>query len=291
MIKFKSTESLFARIRENLSSYTALGLIDEGKFFFEVKWFISKLGISMYELDDDVITLKDYRAEIPCNFYLLESAWLCDRNNSVSKKVDNFQGKVVIYTENTCEKVILPSCNSSCGEKVIDKITVKEYVQTNSPWETTYNTPVLLTLGDKVTKQLCSKDCLNLNIANNSDISIKRQGRSYYLYSNLKEPKIYLRYYCYPTDEETGLPLIPDEAIIEKALEDHLMYYFFKNLWLNDDNPNVTQKISMLKQESIVSMNEAEYYVKLPSFNEMIATARRQRARYATYESQNTRHY
>src|SRR6187399_2818458 len=127
-MKLKSTESLFARIRENLSSYTALGLIDEGKFFFEVKWFISKLGITMYELDEDVLTLKDFKAEIPCNFYLLESAWLCNKNNSVSRKVDNFQGKVVIYTEKTCEKVVEPSCLSSCSEKVLEKITLKEYV-------------------------------------------------------------------------------------------------------------------------------------------------------------------
>lgn len=290
-MKFKSTESLFARIRENLSSYTALGMIDEGKFFFEVKWFISHLGISMYEIDEDVLKLENHKAEMPCNFYLLESAWLCNRSGAVSKKVDNFQGKVVIYTENTCEKVVQSSCASSCNEKVLDKITLKEYVQTDGYQEITYRNPVLLALGNKLTKQVCAKDCQNLFSTNENDISILRQGKSYWLHSSLKDPTIYLRYWAYPTDEETGLPLIPDEPIIEKALENHLMLYFFKNLWLNDDNPNVQQKIGFLTPEAEKSMAEAEYFVKLPSFNQMIQVARRQRTRYQTYELQSLRHY
>lgn len=290
-MKFKSTESLFARIRENLSSYTALGLIDEGKFFFEVKWFINRLGISMYEMDEDMIDLKDFKGELPCNFYLLDSAWLCTRNNSVSKAVDNFQGKTVIYTQTTCEKAIIPSCSDSCQkEQLFDKITVKEYVQTE-PYIRNYIEPRLLQLGNKVSDGVCTKNCPNLFTSSTYDISIKRRGNSYFLLSNLKEPSIYLRYYAYPTDEETGLPLIPDEPIIEKALENHLMLYFFKNLWLNDDNPNVQQKIAFLKPEADISMTDAEYFVKLPQFSEMINVAKRQRQRYQTYESQNRRHY
>jgi len=290
-MKFKSTESLFARIRENLSSYTALGLIDEGKFFFEVKLFINKLGISMYEMDEDIIHLKDFKGEMPCNFYLLDSAWLCSRNNSSTKTIDNFQGKTVIYTQNTCEKVIVPSCSDSCQkEQVFDRITVKEYVQTQ-PYERQYIQPRLLTLGNKISDGVCTKECPNLFVSSESDISIKRRGNSYFLLSNLKEPSIYLKYYAYPTDEETGLPLIPDEPIIEKALEDRLLVYFFKNLWLNDDNPNVQQKLGFLTPIANESMAEAEYFVKMPSFQSMINTTIRQRKRYTTYESQYRFHY
>lgn len=290
-MKLKSTEPLFARIRENLSSYTALGMIDEGKFFFEVKLFISKLGISMYEYEEDLIHLKNFKGELPCNFYMLESAWLCSRDNVYQKPIDNFQGKTVIYTQNTCEKVIVPSCSSDCQkEQVFDRITVKEYVQT-SPYEYRYVKPQLLYLTNKISDNVCKKDCPNLFTASEHDISIKRRGNSYYLLSSLKEPSIYVKYYAYPTDEETGLPMIPDEPIIEKALEDRLMVYFFKNLWLNDDNPNVQQKLNYLTPIANESMAEAEYFVKLPTFSQTIQTALRQRARYATYEQQSTRHY
>lgn len=290
-MKLKSTEPLFARIRENLSSYTALGMIDEGKFFFEVKLFISKLGISMYEYEEDLIHLKNFKGELPCNFYMLESAWLCSRDNVYQKPIDNFQGKTVIYTQNTCEKVIVPSCSSDCQkEQVFDRITVKEYVQTN-PYEYRYVKPQLLYLTNKISDNVCKKDCPNLFTASEHDISIKRRGNSYYLLSSLKEPSIYVKYYAYPTDEETGLPMIPDEPIIEKALEDRLMVYFFKNLWLNDDNPNIQQKLNYLTPIANESMAEAEYFVKLPTFSQTIQTALRQRARYATYEQQSTRHY
>lgn len=288
---FISTESMFSRIRENLSSYTAAGVLDVGKFFFEIKWFINRLGISMYEIDEDVLHLKEYRHELPCNFYLLESAWLCNKNGSTTKKIDNFQGKVVVYTEKTCEKVILPSCSTpNCNEKVLDKITTKEYVQTNQPFESTYYRPTLLKLGNKLTKKVCAKDCLNLFSESEDDISILQRGSSYYLYSSLKEPTIYIRYYSYPTDEETGLPLIPDEPIIEKALEKHLIHYFFQNLWLNGDDPNVQQKIAALKAEANEALADAISYVKLPNFQDIINTARRQRTRFATYEQISGRH-
>jgi len=289
-MNFKSTESLFSRIRENLSSYSSAGVMDVGKFYFEVKWFIQHLGIEMYELDEDVLHLVNHRAEMPCNFYLLEGAYLCHGKHE-AKSIDNFQGKTVIYTEKTCEKVVEASCNSSCGEKVLDKITTKEYVNTGDAYNYTWHTPVLMTLGNKLTKQVCAKDCKNLFCTTGSDISILRQGQSHYLVSSLKDPTIYIRYYSYPVDELTGLPLIPDEPIIEKALENHLMFYFFKNLWLNGDDPNVQQKISFLKVEANESMAEAEYYSKLPTFNAMVQLTRRNRKRNATYEVMNTRHF
>jgi hypothetical protein len=290
-MKFKSTDEIFSRIRENLSSYTAAGVLDVGKFFFEIKWFINKLGIEMYELDEDVLNLKDYKHEMPCNFYLLESAWLCDKNGSQSKKVDNFQGKTVIYTEKTCEKVILPSCSTpNCDERVLDKITTKEYVQTDGAYENTYNNLRLLALGNKLTKQVCAEKCKNLFHTSDEDISILRRGSTYQLISSLKEPTIYIKYYAYPIDEETGMPLIPDEPIIEKALENHLMHYFFKNLWLNGDDANVQQKIGALKVDAEQSLAEAISYSKLPTFTQMITTARRQRRRYDIYEQTSRRH-
>ena len=146
-------------------------------------------------------------------------------------------------------------------------------------------------LGNKITDGVCTKNCPNLFVSSDHDISIKRRGNAYYLLSNIKEPSIYLRYYSYPSDEETGLPLIPDEPIIEKALEDRLMVYFFKNLWLNDDNPNVQQKLGFLTPLANESMAEAEYFSKLPTFQQMINTTLRQRNRYASYEVQGTRHY
>lgn len=286
----KSTDTLFARIRESLSSYSAVGQLDTASFFFEVKLFISRLGISMYEIDDDVLHLSNYSHELPCNFYQLESAWLCDKHNSSTKTVDNFQGKIVTYTEKTCEKVILPSCESSCDEKVLDKVTIKEYVRSGKPSETTFRQPRLLSLGSKLTSQYCSKDCQNLFITSQDDISILRRGKSLHLFSSLSEPTIYIRYYAYPIDEDSGLPLIPDEPILERALEDHIKFIFFENLWLNGDDPNVQQKIGYLREKANQSMGDAESFVKLPTFNKMIQLIRRTRRSKFVYQQIDKRH-
>ena len=44
--KLISTDQLFAKIEDQLNSYVANGILDVGRFYNEVKWFIQKLGIA-----------------------------------------------------------------------------------------------------------------------------------------------------------------------------------------------------------------------------------------------------
>ncbi|WP_159308869.1 hypothetical protein, partial [Klebsiella pneumoniae] len=74
----------------------------------------------------------------------------------------------------------------------------------------------------------------------------------------MKKPVIYLKYYKYPVDLETGLPLISEQPIIQKALEYHLMYYFFYMAWLNNDDANIERKVKDLEQKSIQYLAEAK---------------------------------
>ena len=67
------TDQLFAKIEDQLNSYTTNGLLDTGRFFSEVKLIINKLGIAAYDMTEAIVTLENHKAALPCNFYLLDS--------------------------------------------------------------------------------------------------------------------------------------------------------------------------------------------------------------------------
>lgn len=289
-----STEELFGKIQENLSSYTANGLLDIGRFYSEINLIINKLGIAAYTMKDAIVKLDNFKTELPCDFYLLDSAWLCDENPSFSFPIQQKQN-VVLYTETTSETVCAENncietgfvietdcCNSS---RDVNKVTVKEFVMGQVDKTYTYKRPILLNLRQKKSiVNTCTKDCKNLFSNSPYEINIVNQGDSRFLYSTLDKPIILLKYYAYPIEEESGLPLIPDVPIIQRAIEYHLMYTFFYTTWLNNDDVNLERKLQDLEIKRDQYLREAINYSKTPSFTKMVELARRGRRKFTAYE-------
>lgn len=306
------TETLFAKIEEQLSSYTNNGLLDTSTFYAEIQLIINKLGIAAYELVDSVVTLQNYKTALPCNFYLLDSAWLCDNNPPITFSA--LQSNFVMYTqtekETICQKdncsysnskavrdattngVIIQStpCNNN-NENILEKVTIKDYVQTGREIMS-WNRPILMTLRNKKTlgSPVCAPTCKNLFAKSPYEITINQQGLNKYLHSTLEQPVIFLKYYAYPEDPETGLPLIPDVQIIQRAIEFHLMHYFFYMTWLNGNDVNIERKVQDLEIKKDKYLTEALNYTKIPSFNKSVEMARNVRRRFAAYEILNSRH-
>jgi len=301
-----SCDKLISTVEDRLSSYQANGLLDTGKFYHEIFSFVDQLKLAVYELKDAVVPVCDGKGELPCDFAILDSAWLCNKNHQELEgnfNWRNFQDKVVIYSEKECATVE-QACgnpnidgvvvNGCFGDRVLDRVIVKEYVMGNpyAEWNRQYNFlhPTLLALGDKVTKGICSKGCQNLFCTSKDAISIKKQGDTYYLYSAMKNPLIFIKYYAAPVDPETRLPLIPDDSIFYDALLSHLTAFFFETIWTNGDEVEVEKKVQYWKAKAQVDRDKALYLAKLPSFNKMIETTRRNRKRFASYEIMNIIH-
>ena len=296
--KFVTTDTLFARIEENLSKYTNVGVLDVGKFYQQVKLMSQRLGLEMYIPDEDLLYLKDGRAEMPCNFYSLDSAWLCnhqDYENGIAMR--NQQGITHQWYEEIttdCVKQDL-SCGtiSSCSDKVLNRITTREYVVAPPPVSLNngqagirFHRPKLLTINDGKTRDLCEKKCANLFPSSPWEIWI-RNGQ---LHSELKDPVIYIRYWGYPVDDKTGLPLIVDDEIIINAIEWHLMHYFFQMLYLNYPEQSLVQRLQYLEGEKNKAFAEAESYIKLPSFRKLTEVVKMYRHSWQTYQL-NFYHY
>ena len=304
------TDELFSKIESQLSSYANNGLLDTNKFFAEISLCINKLGIAAYDLLEAVVELDNHQAVLPCNFYLLDSAWLCNENQEVAQTI--MQKNFVYYTETTRETI---SQNTGCGlspidltvnnglivqstacnnnnEHVLDKVTIREYINTGGERGFVFHRPQLLTLrsNKSLGNPVCSKECKNLFAKSPYEISISQRGLNKYLHSTLKTPIIFLKYYAYPEDPETGLPLIPDVPIIQRAIEYHLMYYFFYMTWLDGNDVNIERKVKDLEEKRNLYMAEAINYSKMPSFNKSIEMARKSRKKFRSYEALGFRH-
>ena len=298
---FISPQRLFAKIEKQLSAYTSNALLDTGDFYAEIKWCVAQFGLASKEMKDAIVKLSDYKGELECDFYLLDSAWLCNPGGEGS--VPMFQSKEIGYTETTSECVegglscdqggntgmcIVDTCKT--GE-VFSKVTVREYIN-SQPQYYTYNYPTLLRLNNKKSVEKFFKDdCKNLFSNSPEEISIKKQGDSSFLYSTLKDPIIFYKYWAYPIDTSTKEPLIPDDPILERAIEYHLLYYFFKMMYLNGDNKDIQNKVLMLQQDASKYMGEAVNLCQLPSFNKMINTARRERSKWNSYNVMGRKHW
>lgn len=293
----------FSKISEQLSSYDNNGLLDTGRFYAEVRLIINILGIPAYDMTDAVVKLKDYHAQMPCDFYMLDSAWLCSNNPEFDLIIPQPNSTLTIYNrvDQECirqvgcnlpdpinyQGVILESCpGTNNNEQILEKITMTEIVATTRGASTcTWHNPILLSYKKKKSvRNFVTKDCKNLFAKSPYEISIEQQGKALNLYSTMKEPIIYLKYYRFPVDLETGLPLIIDEPIIQRAIEYHLMYTFFYMAWLNGDDVNIDRKVKDLEIKKDLYLAEAKNYVKLPSFNKMIELMQRQRRKYAVFE-------
>ncbi len=302
-MEFVPSDALFSRIQEELSSYSNAGQLDVGKLYPEVRLFIQSLGIPCYDIEEAVLTLTNHQIELPCNFYMLESAWLCDDNGSSFN--GTFNSPVVIYKQQVHETVELgKTCSMSptqpiqatlglidvCGrETALEKVTITTRIEGRDTQQALYNNLRLLRLRNNA-KNKCIDKCPNLFVESPNDISIFKKGDALILHSSLERPTIYLRYFVYPMDDN-GLPMIPDDSIIQNALYRKLIAYIFRMMWYNGDDPNIQQKIQDADFQAKTAMDDCYFYTKLPSWNKMVNTARRERKRYYSYEVLNYYRY
>lgn len=96
-----------------------------------------------------------------------------------------------------------------------------------------------------------------------------------------------MKYYGFALDPETGLPMIPDNTYIEKAIEDYIIYRVMEDMWFNDLVPNLDNKYKKAEINSDESMKAALNWCKTPHFQEAINWIRIQRKNLRVYTQTN----
>lgn len=274
-LKFKSSKPLFDRIKKRLSSFDAMGLIDDGDFHKHVKYVLGQLGLAVYKECEAILYVKDKKVKLPNNFDTYHAAFKCNHNFSDTKSI-NEQKPLIYYTDTEVTQECPNNCCIECVGETLGKtkIVIRTFVNGDETVGT-FSNPVLLSLSPNV-KVRCSDDCLNLFSTKRDEITIDDDG---IIHTRFDEGHIYLQYYGLPFDENE-LPMIPDQEDIEKAIEYYIYSQLFEEFYWNSTVPGVGAFMQdALQKYELKYLPQARYWARLPSFQRMIESIRRQRSR------------
>ena len=285
MDNFKTTDSLFGRILEDFGSFTQAQLIDEGMFYKDVKYILALLGISWYREAEDVVHIEHYKACLPKDFKLLDAAYSCQGNIVDTPQPDGLLLQQLTFDHypesqpNYHDVSCAGNCGGACQQSnaIFNRHVLTLVKRGDQMFQ--YHTPKLLKIGNVNTKRQCTKNCANVFSTEGDTITIQNG----HIYTNFKEGNVFLRYHAFPLDEETGLPLIPDDPIIEKCLEMYIKANIIRNLWTNSE-ADVQQQVRYYDELSKEALAQALYHTKLPSFQVMVNAIRLQRKRLNVYQ-------
>lgn len=283
ILKFKSSDALFDRIKKRLSSYDSQGLIDDGDFSKHVVYVLEQLGQAVYKECEAVLPVKDFKAKLPNNFKNFHSFYRCSFEWSGVKSI-NEQKPLFYYYDTELTRDCPKSCEIQCSQEYgTTKVVIRTFVNGEPANEGVCKRPRLLILSPNV-KGLCVDECLNQFSKNEAEISIS-DG---YILTNFDEDSIYIQYYGLPLDDY-GLPMIPDNENIEKAIEYYIYTQLFEEWYWNSTVPDIARMLADSRQQFDFHIGMARYFAKLPSFQKQLQAIRRQRGNRKFYYSEGDR--
>lgn len=298
MLTFKPTDQLFARVRKRLNSFDAMGILDEGDFYYYIKAVIEMLGVAIYEEGQILVGVKHHRTPLPDNFAYLYAAYSTSPVNlsTESKQTCFPQEGFSMYLEETWQP--FKQCKgTNCLAAKFDfvegqALRVREYVH-GKPNVLNFNRPILLRLSPNAKRHLHHDSIHNQPgldidtdhwITRSLDEITIHEG---FIHTNFEEGSIFMKYFGFPYDAETGLPMIPNNTFIEKAIEDYIIYRIIEDMWFNGLVPDMDNRYKIAKVNHEESLKAALYYVKTPSFNEAVNWIRIQRKNLRIYQQTN----
>lgn len=267
-LKYKSSDILISRIKEDLSTFDSSGVVDVGKFYFWIKRELQLLGSYIYQDERVIIDVENNRCELPEDFIRLYALYsLNDQMNDKYYEMNGVQQDMVYIVEDTYQKETVGDCDEKCYDEKylvrhISKVNTKQYF----PYKPNHSR--LLRYSGRVRTEMCDEDSPNYFSKDDYEFNID----SNYMYFNFEKGRVLLEYLAFPYDED-GYPLIPDEPKIEQAIEDYIRFKLFEYFYLNDISNNPLQKMQFLKMQYETSHKSALNYIKLPDFQTSMDTA------------------
>lgn len=272
--KFKSADFLYSKINREFKSFSNANLLDDSDFPLYTAEVLKKLGISVFKEDHAVLKIKNGKAKLPLNYKEFYAAYK-SFNTKQTNSGKHLQRKHVFEDDVTCEllhRTTNCDINCDCPDKVINKVTIKRYVNDDNVVYD-YDKFVKLKLSPNVQTNLEKDENVNHLYSFRDEIKIENGCA----FVNFDEGTVYLQYYGFPLDNK-GLPMIPDIIEVEKAIEWYIKHQVLLNFWLVDDLTNAQNKWQKAEQEFEKWMGEARYILKLPAFATLVNSARNMRS-------------
>jgi len=274
---FKSSSYLFSKVRRFLKSLDSANLIDEGEFPTYIKEIYRNIGFGAYREAQAILFVENTEAHLPDDFQHIYSAYKLDKNTKREIVQSNFSfvtdvTKDYILETNDCQ---INACENS--KTLVESINIKTYTkETNEGVNLNFNNllPLIISPNVKSAKQKQFEPESTVT-PNYREITIDKETGK--IYTHFKETILYIKYYALPIDEEGNL-LVPDIEQIEKLMEWYIIYQILLSHWFNSSIPDISNKIAEAEKQYLKALQNALYYVKLPSFSQMVNTVRNQRS-------------
>lgn len=270
---FKSAEYIYSKIKREFKSFGGVNLLDDADFPLYTAEVLKRLGAGVYKEEDAFLFVRNGKACLPKDLGYIFAAYKC-KSSGTEFGGKHFQNQCIFENDITCEILRRnENCeiNCECPDKIIERVTIKQFVNDGDWACQNFHRPTLLKLSPNV-REHCSEDCPNLFVTCSDEITINNGC----LFTNFKDAHIYLQYYAFPQDKD-GLPMIPDVIEVEKAIEWYIKWQILLNYWLVDDLQNALAKWQKAEAEFEKWYAEAKYINKLPSFNKMVNSIRNKR--------------
>jgi len=272
-------ENIYAEVKNTFKSYDEAGLIDPISLRTWLRSEIKRFGNNLMYDTDDIIEVINGKATLPKDFWSLKQVWKYELSHYCaeddSPKVLRAAGKEdLIHSECDCSKD---------GQYLKEDLYYKE-----KEIKIFYSSPQILRIAKGFNRNAVDKDCINL-----PNRVQKRNKNNVRLLNNILQTEfsngyVYIIYKALPMDEDGNI-LIPETQ--HDRLRIYLEYHLKKKLveeWvLNNDDPNLSNKLQYLIREESDAFELAMSELKADVMNPRVwkSIRNRQRRRHRRFEN------
>jgi len=241
---FVSPQPLLALIAEEMKSYLDSNALDRLVWPIYLSNCLERLGRGSYKIVPAIISIENFEARLPDDFYKIREAWSCNDCSS------SYQHPSAVYEQfSSCSTrldtpdMYCEKCRECQSPDIINVI----YKTTNTV-AYSFQQSHLLKPGNINARNHCGDYCLNANASGPDTFDIRDNK----FVVNFREGTVYLLYYSKELDCD-GYEYIPDNLRIQDYIEAYIKAKMFEQLsnQVTDETYNqIQQKADRYRQQA-----------------------------------------
>lgn len=219
--EFVSPQPLLARIAEEMKSYLDSNALDSLMWPLYVSDCLELLGRGSYKIVPAIISIVDFEARLPDDFYKIREAWACNDCSS------SFQHPSAVYEQFASCSTRLDTPDMYCNrcEECQSPDIINVIYKTTNTVAYSFRQTHLLKPGNINARNHCGDYCLNLGASDGDTFDVRDNK----FVVNFREGIVYLLYYSKDLDCE-GYEYIPDNKRIKNYIEAYIKAKMFEQL-------------------------------------------------------------
>jgi len=258
-----SRKAIIAEILTSMRQYDESGLIDYVSLNRWIKNELKRFGANIMQLTERVIHVRNGQADLPENFFSLDFAVKCEQDSYFVE--EECREQINSSQEwKTRTETLYEWDNQSNSHKGVDYKCITEKVSVENCTATIrYKSPQMLKLTKGIKREYCANACKNLYVRQAPhEINIQMNKMQF----NFKKGHIYMQYYGLPVDDDGDL-WIPEMRNLEEYLIAYCRMKILEDVYYNDEDVNVINKLQLAKQEVSSLYGMAQTQVKFEALS------------------------